>query len=152
MASPALAHADIGDTMTELRARYGSAKDMSGQMLFEVRLKDGQLVPARDAPNPQEHFTITVYFDGDRSAMEVITRNTTDPVKANLSQDDIQQLLSATSNGMTWVPFQAHDGKPTWLRRQSRDNAQRLLARFEASAGDKSEDGPVLLIMLYTEK
>jgi hypothetical protein len=149
---PASARANIGDTMTELRQRYGSAKDMSGQMLFEVRLKDGQFVPARGATDTENHFTITVYFDGDHSGMEVITRNTSDPVKAAISQDDLKQLLDATSNGMTWVPFAAKDGKPTWLRRDSKENPQRLLARFDASQSDKADDAAVLVVMLYTEK
>ena len=152
LAWPALAHANIGDDLTTLRHRYGSAKDMNGQMLFEVRLRDGQLIPARDSANPEQHFTITVYFDGDRAGMEVITRNTTDPTKSDLSQDVIQQLLDATSDGVTWVPFQAGDGKPTWLRPESKDNPQLLLARFEASKGTAADDAPVLVIMLYTKK
>ena len=89
LAWPAMAQANIGDTLPQLRARYGSAKDMGGQMLFEVRLVNGQIVPARGSADTQDHFTVTVYFDGDHSAMEIFTRNTSDPVKANLTQADI---------------------------------------------------------------
>ena len=67
LAAFAPARANIGDTMTELRQRYGSAKKIGGQMLFEVRLKDGQILPARGATDVENHFTITVYFDGDHS-------------------------------------------------------------------------------------
>ena len=147
MAWPTLAHANIGDDLTTLRHRYGSAKDMNGQMLFEVRFLQGQIVPGRDSANPQEHFTVTVYFDGDVSAMEVFTRNTSDPVKAALKQSDIDTILDATSEGYKWYPIQLPSGRPTWVRSDNK-----LIARFDPSKSDKADDASVLVIMLYTKK
>jgi hypothetical protein len=146
LAWPAIAQANIGDTLQELRARYGSAQDMGGQMLFEVRLVNGQIVPARDSANPQDHFTITVYFDGDHSGMEVFTRNTGDPVKANMTQADIDAILAATDEGLTWSPVQVASGKPTWVRSDNR-----LIARFSPNMSGKEDDASVLIIMLNSK-
>jgi hypothetical protein len=146
LAWPAPAQANIGDTLPELRARYGSAKDMGGQMLFEVRLVNGQIMPARDSANAQDHFTITVYFDGDYSAMEVFTRNTSDPVKANMTQADIDAILAATNEGQTWNPIQVSSGKPTWMRSDNK-----LIARFSPNQSGKIDDASVLVIMLNSK-
>jgi hypothetical protein len=146
------ARANIGDTMTELRQRYGSAKDMGGQMLFEVRLKDGQILPARDATDPATHFTITVYFDGVHSAMEVFTRNTSDPAKANMSQDDISTILNAVSKGSPWTPIVTPSGKQTWVWGDDKTKPPQLMARFDPAKSASPEDASVLVIMEYTEK
>ncbi len=146
------ARANIGDTMTELRQRYGSAKDMGGQMLFEVRLKDGQIIPARGAADVDTHFTITVYFDGVRSAMEVFTRNTGDPAKANMTPRDISTILTAIGNGVPWVPVQTGTGKLTWVWGDKKGRLPQLLARFDPATSGSSDDASVLVIMEYTEK
>ena len=143
LAWPGPAEANIGDTIKELRGRYGSAKDMGGQMLFEVRFVKGQIVAARDAADPEDHFTITVYFDGDNSAMEVFTRNTTDPAKANMTQADIDAILATASEGLTWNPIQVASGKPTWVRSDNK-----LIARFSPNQTGKIDDASVLVIML----
>jgi hypothetical protein len=147
LAWPALALANIGDTLPDLRARYGSAKDMGGQMLFEVRMVNGQIVPARDSANAADHFTITVYFDGDHSAMEVFARNTSDPVKANLSQSDIDAILAATNDGLTWHSIQVATGRTTWVRSDNK-----LIARFSPNTTGKEDDASVLVIMLNSSK
>ena len=147
LAWPAMAQANIGDTLPQLRGRYGSAKDMGGQMLFEVRLTNGQIIPARDSADKENHFSINVYFDGDHSAMEVFTRNTTDPLKANLTQKDIDDILNVASEGQSWHPIQVANGKPTWVR-----DDKKIIARFSPSKGEKADDASVLVIMLYTEK
>lgn len=146
LAWPAPAQANVGDTLPELRRRYGSAKDMGGQMLFEVRLVNGQIMPARDSANPQDHFTITVYFDGDHAAMEVFTRNTTDPAKASLSPADIDAILAATNEGQTWNPIEVPSGKPTWMR-----SDKKLIARFSPNQSGKIDDASVLVIMLNSK-
>ncbi len=143
LAWPASAQANVGDTLPELRARYGSAKDLGGQMLFEVRLVNGQIVPARGSADADDHFTIAVYFDGDNSAMEVFTRNTSDPVKANLTQKDIDTILAATNDGQTWNPIQVPTGRTTWMRSDNK-----LLARFSPNTSGKADDASVLVIML----
>ena len=146
LAWPAMAQANIGDTLPELRARYGSAQDMGGQMLFEVRLVDGQIVPARGSADTQDHFTITVYFDGDHSGMEVFTRNTSDPVKANMTQADIDAILAATDDGQIWNPIEVASGKPTWVRSDNK-----LIARFSPNMSGKEDDASVLIIMLNSK-
>jgi hypothetical protein len=146
LAWPAMAQANIGDNLTQLRQRYGSAKDMGGQMLFEVRFTDDQIVPARDAVHPEEHFSITVYFDGDHSAMEVFTRNTGDPAKAALTQADIDRIMAAAGDGQTWNQVGSSSGKPTWLR-----SDKKLIARFSPNTSGKPDDASVLVIMLNSK-
>ena len=147
LAWPAPAQANIGDTLPELRARYGSAKDMGGQMLFEVRLVNGQIMPARDSANAQDHFTITVYFDGDHSAMEVFTRNTSDPEKSDLSSKDIDTILAAASEGQTWDSIESKTGKPTWLR-----SDKKLIARFSSNTSGDASGASVLVVMVNSNK
>jgi hypothetical protein len=146
LAMPAIAQANIGDTMTELRQRYGSAQDLGNQMLFEVRFVNGQIVPARGSADTENHFTITVYFDGDQSAMEVFTRNTSDPVKANLTQTDIDTILAATKEGQTWHSVQIPSGRTTWVR-----SDEKLIARFSPNKTGNADDASVLVIMLNTK-
>jgi hypothetical protein len=146
LAWPAMAQANIGDTLPQLRERYGSAQDMGGQMLFEVRLVNGQIVPARGSADTQGHFSVTVYFDGDHSAMEIFTRNTSDPVKANLTQADIDTILGAANDGQTWNPVQLASGRPTWLRSDNK-----LIARFSPNKSGKEDDASVLVIMLNSK-
>ena len=146
LAWPAPAQANIGDTLPELRGRYGSAKDMGGQMLFEVRLVNGQMRPARGSADTQDHFSVNVYFDGDHSAMEVFTRNTSDPVKANLTQADIDAILAAAGDGQAWNPIQVATGRTTWV---SSDN--KLIARFSPNTSGKADDASVLVIMLNSK-
>ena len=146
------ARANVGDTMTELRQRYGSAKDMGGQMLFEVRLKDGHLIPARDAVDKSSLYSITVYFDGEHSAMEVFTRNTSDPSKANMSPDDVNAILNATTAGSPWTPQPVPSGKQTWVWGNDKNKPPQLLARFDPAKSASPDDASVLIIMEYTQK
>ena len=147
LAGATLAHANVGDTMPELRGRYGSAKDMQGQMLFEVRIVNGQIVPARDTANAADHLTVSVYFDGAYSAMEVFTRNTSDPVKANLSPSDVDAILAATNGGLEWHPIQVPTGHATWVRTD-----KKLIARFSPNKTGKVDDASVLVIMVNVDK
>ncbi len=146
------ARANVGDPLPELRHRYGSAKDMGGQMLFEVRLKDGQILPARGAADVENHFTITVYFDGDRSAMEVFTRNTTDPAKSRMTPADISAILTAIGQGVPWAPIQTSTGKQTWVWGDKKGALPQLLARFDPNKSSGADDASVLVVMEYTEK
>jgi hypothetical protein len=141
LSSPA--RANIGDTLPELRTRYGSAKDMGGQMLFEVRLSDGQILPARGSADTPDHFSVAVYFDGVNSAMEVFTRNTSDPIKANMTPADIAAILAATAEGQSWNEVQTSTGRQTWLR-----SDKKLIARFSPNKSGNADDASVLVIML----
>jgi hypothetical protein len=154
LAWPAMAKANVGDTMADLRNRYGSAKDMGGQMVFEVRLEKGQFVAARGGADTADHLTITVYFDGVNSAMEVFARNTSDPAKAELKQADIDAILAVAGEGHddsrwpdTWHPIEVPTGHPTWVT-----SDKKLIARFSPNESGKSDGASVLVIMLYTVK
>ena len=147
LAAPVLARANIGDTLPELRARYGSAKDMGGQMLFEVRLVGGHLVPATGSTNAADHFSITVYFDGVHSGMEIFTRNTSDPSKAEMTQADIDAILAATNDGQSWDSIQVPSGRPTWLRAD-----KKLLARFDPNKTESADNASVLIIMVNDQR
>ncbi len=128
LACPALALANIGDDLGQLRARYGSAKNMGGQMLFQ---HDG--------------YSICVYFDGSHSAMEVFVRDGSKKDKSgtaitDISQDDIDQILANEAIGQTWNEVQTTSGKRTWLS----TNGQ-LVARLLVD--DKSNE-KTLMVML----
>jgi hypothetical protein len=143
LAWTAPARANIGETLPELRARYGSAKDMGGQMLFDVRLVDGQLVPGRGSTDTPDHFSVNVYFDGVNSAMEVFTRDTTDPAKSDMTPADIEAILALAGEGRTWNAVQTPTGRQTWLRSDNK-----LIARFSPNKSGKPDDASVLVIML----
>jgi hypothetical protein len=144
LAWPSAAQANIGDNVSQLRSHYGSINDMAGQLLFEVRLNDdGQLVPARGSSNTADHLTVTVYLDGDRSAMEVFARNTSDPVKANLDPKDIDRILAATGEGQSWLAMQDSHGKATWLR-----SDKKVIAKFSPNQSGKMDDASVLVVMV----
>ena len=128
LACSAPVRANIGDNLAQLRGRYGSAKDMAGQMLFQ---HDG--------------YSICVYFDGSHAAMEVFVRDGSKKDKngvaqTDITQTDIDQILEAEGGGQTWNPVQTSSGKQTWLRADGK-----LIARL--SVGDKPED-KYLMIMV----
>jgi hypothetical protein len=126
LAWPVTAQANIGEDLTQLRARYGGAKEVGGQMLFE-----------------HAGLSITVYFDGDHSAMEIFTRNSSDPDKSDLSKEDVDRILNAASEGKIWNQIQVRSGKPTWVRSDNK-----LIARLSQNSTGKADDASVLVIML----
>lgn len=142
LAWPCAAQANIGEDITQLRGRYGSAKDMGGQMLFQVRIVNDKIERLPPSANQREGYSVTVYFDGDRSAMEVFTRNTSDPAQSEISREDIDRILASESDGLTWSPIQVSNGKPTWLRMDSK-----LIARFSPNTSGKIDGASVLIIM-----
>ena len=140
---PAPVRANVGDNLPQLRGRYGSAQELGGQMLFEVRLVNGQFVPARDSADKLNRLTIAVYFDGTTSAMEVFTRDTSDPAKAELDQADIDAILALAGGGQEWHPIQVPTGRTTWVTTD-----KKLIARFSPNKTGKIDDASVLVIML----
>lgn len=140
------ARANIGETLPELRARYGSAKDVGSQMLFEVRFRDGQVVPAAGSVDADTHFSVNVYFDGVHSAMEVFTRNTSNPAQAEMTDTDIQTILAATAEGFDWNVVRLANGKSAWVRSDNK-----LIARFSPNKTGKIDDASVLVIMLNSK-
>ena len=126
VACPSLAQANIGDDLNQLRGRFGSAKDMDGQMLFQ---HDG--------------YSICVYFDGIHAAMEVFVRDGSKPDKTDITQDDIDQILTDEGNGQEWHSFQSSSGKQSWLRADGK-----LIARL--SVGDTPQDK--YLMVMVNEK
>ncbi len=126
LAWPLAAQANIGEDLTQLRTRYGSAQEVGNQMLFQ---HDG--------------YSICVYFDGIHSGMEVFVRDGSKPGKTDFTEDDIEQVLASESDGLTWNVVQVSSGKRTWMRSDSK-----LIARF--TDGDKPED-KYLTIMVNTK-
>lgn len=146
------ARANIGDTLNALRQRYGSAKDMGAQMLFEVRIKDGRIIPARGAADSDDLFSVTVYFDGPYSAMEIFTRNTSNPAKADITDDDIKAVLAVMGGDVPWARVETGSSKPTWVWGDEKDKPPKIMARLEPARSASPDDAPVLVVMKYTEK
>ena len=115
LAWPVTVQANIGDDLSQLRKRYGSAKEIGNQMLFQ---HDG--------------YSIAVYFDGTHSGMEVFVRDGSKPDKLDITQEDIDKIL-VSQDGPNWNAVKTTSGKPTWVSADGR-----LIARL--SEGDKSDD------------
>jgi hypothetical protein len=143
---PTMAQANIGENIGQLRARYGSAKQVGNQMLFQVHIVDDKLVRMADSSSQNEGYSISVYFDGILSAMEVFTRIASDPAKSDISQADIDHILAGESDGNTWNSIPVHSGKPTWVRSDNK-----LIARFSESASGTSDSTSALVIMLNSK-
>src|SRR5476651_481611 len=82
------ARAAIGDDLTQLRAAYGSASQVGNQMVFK---HDG--------------YSIAVYFDNTRSAMEIFVRDGSKPDKSDITQADIDAILVLEGAGQAWHPI-----------------------------------------------
>jgi hypothetical protein len=108
LAATVRAHAAIGDDLTKLRSAYGSAQQVGGQMLFKF-----------------SGYSIAVYFDGTRSAMEIFVGDDSTPTPHDLTQSDIDKILVLEGGGQTWNPVTTHSGQPTWLRADGK-----VIARF----------------------
>jgi hypothetical protein len=121
-ASTARAH--IGDTLAQLRDIYGAtAKRVGGSMIFQ-----------------RNGYSISVYFDGDHSAMEIFTRDGSLKGRNDITDDDVKGILSMEGQGLTWNQVSSQSGRPTWLR-----DDKRLIARL--SPGDKPDE-KVFVVML----
>ncbi len=120
-----LSHANIGDDLSDLRGRYGGAKNVGTGMIFQ---HDG--------------YSICVYFDGSHAAMEIYARDGSKPDKLDITQEDVDAILAKEAVGKTWNPIQTNSGKQTWL---SSDN--KLIARI--TTDEKGEK--TLMIMLNSK-
>jgi hypothetical protein len=117
-------HAHIGDDLTQLRHAYGATGKRAGNaVIFQ---KNG--------------YSICIYFDQDRSAMEVFTRDGSVKDKTDITQEDIDAILALEGDGQSWNEVSSKSGKPTWLRSDNR-----LIARL--STGDTTED-KVFMVMV----
>ena len=127
---PTVVQANIGDTVEKLRGRYGSAKIVGNQMLFQ---HDG--------------YSICVYFDGDKSGMEVYVRDGSIKDKTDITDEDIKALLSKESESggtnWAWIEKPMVSGKRVFLRSDGK-----LIARL--SDGDRGGD-KFFTIMLNTK-
>ncbi len=122
--APLTARGHIGDNLAQLRQAYGATgKEAGNTMIFQ-----------------QNGYSICVYFDGDRSAMEVFTRDGSDKKKTDITDDDIKSILEMEGEGQGWSQVTSHSGKPTFLRGDSK-----LIARL--STGETTMD-KVFVVML----
>jgi hypothetical protein len=60
-----------------------------------------------------------------------------------MTQADIDAILAATNDGLTWNPVQVPTGRTTWLRSDNK-----LIARFSPNKSGKIDDACVLVVML----
>ena len=111
-----------------------------------MRIVDGQIVRLSPTSDPREGFSVAVYFDGIHSAMEIFTRNTSDPDKSDMTQKDIDTIMAVEGEGQTWEQVQVRSGKPTWLRAD-----HKLVARFSPNTSGNADDASVLVIMLNSK-
>lgn len=115
---PSIGRAHIGDTLAQLRQVYGATGKMVGNaMIFQ-----------------RNGYSICVYFDGDKSAMEVFTRDGSEKNKTDITSQDIEDILALEGEGQKWGSVTSHSGEPTWLRADTK-----LIARLDpgATVGDK---------------
>jgi len=111
---PTCARAHIGDDFATLRASYGGAEHVGNQLLFK-----------------HAGYSIAVYFDGTRSAMEIFVRDGSIPGKTDMTQADIDSILAFEGDGQDWKPYQPVSGTsngPIWLRAD-----HKVIARFNTS-------------------
>jgi hypothetical protein len=78
--------------------------------------------------------------------MEIFTRNTSDPAKSEMTQEDIDRILASESDGKSWNPVQVRSGKSTWVRSDNK-----LIARFNPNTSGKPDDASVLVVMLNSK-
>jgi hypothetical protein len=118
------ARAHIGDTLAQLRDMYGAtAKHVGSTLIFQ-----------------RNGYSISVLFDGDHSAMEIFTRDGSLKGKNDITDGDIQGILSMEGEGMAWSQVESRSGEPTWVRADTR-----LIARL--TPGQKPDE-KVLVVML----
>jgi len=146
LACPTLVRANIGEDIGQLRARYGSAKALGDQMIFQIHIVENQIQRLPPSSDPRQGYSVAVYFDGDHSAMEIFTRNTTEAGKTEISQQDIDLVLASESDGKGWTPVQVRSGKQTWVRSDGK-----LIARFSPNVSGKSDGASALVIMLNSK-
>jgi len=127
----AAAYSNVGDDINALRQAYGATgKKAMNAMIFQ---KNG--------------YSICVYFDGGRSAMEIFTRDGSVKNKTDITEEDVKSILAQESNGQTWNPVTSKSGHQTWLRSDNR-----LIARL--SEADDAESGAPAkaLVIMSNEK
>jgi hypothetical protein len=124
LASGLPVRAHIGDDITQLRQAYGATGKRAGNAI--IFQKNG--------------YSICVYFDQDRSAMEMFTRDGSMKDKTDITPHDIDAILALEGDGEQWNQVTSQSGKLTWLRAD-----QHLIARL--STGDQPED-KVFMVMV----
>jgi hypothetical protein len=122
--SPAIGRAHIGDDLAQLQQVYGATAHRVGSALIFQR----------------NGYSICVYFDGDRSAMEMFTRDGSEKNKTDITPEDVDALLRLEGQGEGWSQMVGQSGKPVWL---SAD--KKLIARL--STGDSPAD-KVFVVMV----
>jgi hypothetical protein len=127
VSAPLLASAHIGDNLAQLREVYGATgKVVANTMIFQ-----------------RNGYSICVYFDGDKSAMEIFTRDGSEKNKTDITQQDIDDILVLEGQGQGWSAVTSHSGKPTWLRADTK-----LIARLDRGATPEEK----VLVVMVNEK
>ena len=108
-------HACIGNDLSELRSSYGPAAQVVNAWLF---CKDG--------------LAIAVYLDGDKSAMEVFSRDPQLKDQGPLNSKDVDKILALEGANQSWTEAESAKGLPIWLR-----NDRKILARVSYADGKR---------------
>jgi hypothetical protein len=112
----------IGDDLPGLRKVYGAAKEEPNSYLF---VKDG--------------LSITVFFDGNNSAMEVFSRDPHFASQDPISREEIDKILDWEGKGHGWTEsLLERSSLPVWIR-----SDQKVLARISYQEGQR-----VLVVMV----
>jgi hypothetical protein len=115
--APLAARGHIGDNLAQLRQTYGATgKQAANTMIFQ-----------------RNGYSICVYFDGDRSAMEIFTRDGSDKAHTTISPQDIEGILKLEGKGQGWSSMVGtKTGNMVWLRAD-----RKLIAHLSPGATPK---------------
>lgn len=105
------ARATVGDDQEQLFKRYGKGKQLGGNvLLYKLNQKE------------ENGISVSIYFDGNRSSMEVFSRGHDE--KGNripLTQEDIELILAKNADGQRWQSYRARrSGRNMWRRTDGR--------------------------------
>jgi hypothetical protein len=130
--APETGRAHIGDDLSQLRQVYGATgAKVGGAIIFQ-----------------RNGYSICVYFDGDKSAMEVFTRDGSQKDKNDLTTKDIGNVLELEGQGQGWGEMASKSGKLTcWVRAD-----QKIIARLSQAADDQTGVVQKILVVMVNQK
>jgi hypothetical protein len=128
---PSIGRAHIGDTLSQLRQIYGATGSKIGSAIIFQR----------------NGYSICVYFDGDKSAMEVFTRDGSQKGKTDLTTKDISNVLELEGQGQGWGEMAGPSGKTCWLR-----GDRKIIARLSEAADDQTGAIQKILVVMVNAK
>ncbi len=111
----------IGNDLPQLRKVYGSAASAVNGWLF-----------------CHDSFSIAVFMDHDKSALEVFSRDPQAKDQTPLERADIDRILAMEGGPLSWSESLTQAGLPVWIRSDNK-----VLARISYAEGKR-----VLVVMV----